>query len=650
MTAWYEFEEHVGRLWHQWAASAVSYPEYPDAEVRFETVRDTLAVYFRASGGGRALALVTATAGGSAHRLSLRQRLGLDREPIERARRDVDNIVLPARIALFDDPVLNRDLYFWLTAFLAETRPQAMLADPLQRDLLEMTEAARVSEVLCKRLPGLAARYRRLCQALLEARPKRSLPAVEADVEALILQLLGKPDAFNQASGVLLRRIDGGEDLSRLAAPRAYKPPLPVPLWGQALHAGSASPPSTEQDPEAEQTDSGAADDIRRPAERRYLDQTERDDPLMLNPFEKMLSWSEMVNVNRPVEDDEEQDARKAADQLDQITLSKHQRKAASRLKMELELAAAAVDETPLEKSNETALTYPEWHYRKNRYLDDYCAVYADNAPEKAPNGRPGPAPDADTRRRIDKVRRQFEALRPRRELQRRYVDGDEIDLDALVQSIAERAAGGHGSENVYMRWRDQARDLAVATLVDVSLSTDSWVEDRRVLDVEKEALLALAHGVQACGDDQAIYTFTSRRRHRVDVKTIKDFDEPVSATTERRIAALEPGLYTRMGAAIRHVAAQLAGRSNRHRLLLLITDGKPNDTDHYEGRFAVEDTRMAVREARRCGLTVFAVTIDAEARQYFPAIFGRAGYAIVTRPSGLANALPLLYRQLIQS
>ncbi|MFU8877285.1 MAG: nitric oxide reductase activation protein NorD, partial [Wenzhouxiangellaceae bacterium] len=463
-------------------------------------------------------------------------------------------------------------------------------------------------------------------------------------VEALIRHLLGQHDAL-ASPGALLRRIVAGEKLAGLVAPAGYCPPLPVPLWGQAWTHASTSAPAAEAEPCIDEDPADEADGVRRPAERRDLDQTERDDPLMLNPFEKMLSWSEMVNVNRPVDDDEKDDARQAADQLERITLTRHKRQAASRLKMELELAGTEIDESPIA----VPLTYPEWHYRKNRYLENYCAVYAETAPELAPNGEPGTQPDAETRRRIDRVRRQFEALRPRRELQHRHVDGDEIDLDALVRSIAERAAGGHPSENVYMRWRDQARDLAVATLVDVSLSTDSWVEDRRVLDVEKEALLALAHGVQACGDDQAIYTFTSHRRHRVDIRQIKRFEEPVTAATERRIAALEPGLYTRMGAAIRHVAAELARRPNRHRLLLLLTDGKPNDTDHYEGRFGIEDTRMAVREARREGLTVFGVTIDAEARQYFPAIFGRSGYAIVTRPAGLANALPLLYRQLIR-
>ncbi|MGK7295967.1 MAG: nitric oxide reductase activation protein NorD, partial [Candidatus Wenzhouxiangella sp. M2_3B_020] len=525
MTAWYEVEELVGRWWHRWAASAPSYPEYPEAEVRFDSLRDTLSVFFRAMGGGRSLALVTATARDSTHRLTWRQRLGLQHEPMERARRDVDNVVLPSRLALFPEPSLNRDLYFWLTAFLAEARQLPVPADALQRDLLEITEAARVGEALCERFPGLALRYRRLCRGLLAIRPERELPSAEADVEALIRHLLGGSGALS-SPGILLRRIGAGEPLSSLAAPSGYRPPLPVPLWGRALHDETTSPPSKEADPDVDEEDAGESDGVMRAAERRVLDQPERDDPLMLNPFEKMLSWSEMVNVNRPVDDDEEDDARRAADQLDRITLTRNERKASSRLKMELELAGTAIDESPVRAPT----TWPEWHYRKNRYLEDHCAVYAEPAPETAPDGKPGAGPDAETRRRIERVRRQFEALRPRRELQHRHVDGDEIDLDAVVRAVAERAAGGHPSENVYMRWRDQARDLAVSTLVDVSLSTDAWVEDRRVLDVEKEALLALARGVEACGDDQAIHAFTSRRRHRVEIRQIKDFEEPVGA------------------------------------------------------------------------------------------------------------------------
>ncbi len=644
MTAWYEFEELVGWRWHRWAASAASYPDYPEAEVRLESLRDVLAVYFRVHGGARSLTLTSAAAINSRHRLTLRQRLGLQQEPYEPARRDSDNVILPATLAYFPDASLNRDLYFWLTGFLAEVQSPEAVKDPLQCDLLELAESVRAATTLAQRFPGLGHRYDRLCNNLLTLRPQRRLPPVEAQLETVICHLLGHPATLSVSSQQLLECILGSRSMDQIQAPNGYRPPLPVPLWGQALNRAPASSPLEESDPDPG-VEAGPSDGIRRAAERRHLDQTERDDPLMLNPFEKMLSWSEMVNVNRPVEDDKEEDARQAADQLEQLTLSKHKKQAATRLRMDLDIAAESVDESRIE----APVTYHEWHYRKQRYLPDYCAVFGEPASDVASGQTPAWEPDDETRRRIRKIRRQFEALRPRRELLRRQIEGDELDLDALVSSIAEQAAGGHGSENIYMSWRQQARDLAVATLVDVSLSTDSWIDDRRVLDVEKEALLVLAHGIQACGDDHAIYSFTSRRRQRVSIRTIKTFDQPVGSGTERRIAALEPGLYTRMGTAIRHVASELARRPNRHRLLLLLTDGKPNDTDHYEGRFAIEDSRMAVREARRQGLTVFGITIDAEARQYFPAIFGRAGYAIVARPTGLAAALPQLYRQLIR-
>ncbi len=160
---------------------------------------------------------------------------------------------------------------------------------------------------------------------------------------------------------------------------------------------------------------------------------------------------------------------------------------------------------------------------------------------------------------------------------------------------------------------------------------------------------MVLAHGMAACGDSHSILTFTSRRRSWVRIETVKDFDEPMSQTVARRISALKPGYYTRIGAGIRHATAKLAERPNRQRLLLVLTDGKPNDIDHYEGRFGVEDTRRAVMEARRAGVTVFGVTVDREAQSYFPYLFGRGGYAIVGQVAKLPSALPAIYRQLVR-
>jgi nitric oxide reductase NorD protein len=247
----------------------------------------------------------------------------------------------------------------------------------------------------------------------------------------------------------------------------------------------------------------------------------------------------------------------------------------------------------------------------------------------------------------VRKVRRQFETLRPKRELRRAQLDGDQIDLEAAIRSRIDFIATGQPDDRIYGCARPASHELATSILVDVSLSTDSWVDNRRVLDVEMQALDVLARGLQSCGDRFAIKTFTSRRRDWVRVDTIKDFDETFSAKTAGRIAGLRPGYYTRMGAAIRHVSRQLESDGARKKLLLILTDGKPNDVDHYEGRFALEDSRKAVMEARTKGQAVFAVTVDRSAGDYLPAIFGRSGFALVSNISKLPSALPAIYRNL---
>jgi nitric oxide reductase NorD protein len=359
----------------------------------------------------------------------------------------------------------------------------------------------------------------------------------------------------------------------------------------------------------------------------------------MLNRFEKILGLAEMVNLARKTEDDDEEDARKAAEDLDEISLGQHERKVSTKLKLDLDLAPGEIDIEPIRAE----ITYPEWDWKRRRYLPDHCRVVAEPAASEGEEWRP----DEEALRRIRLVRRQFEAIRPRRQIMTGQPDGDDLDLSALVRSVADRCAGGVGSERVYTAVRNVARDLSVCVLVDVSLSTDSYIEDRRVLDVEKEALLALTHGLSACGDEHAILTFTSHRRHRIDVRTVKDFEERLDARVIRRIQALKPGSYTRMGAALRHATARLVDRPHTHRLLLVLTDGKPNDTDHYEGRYAIEDTRVAVQEARRAGLRLFGVTVDQKGRDYLPYIFGPSAYAIFPHVARLPAALPAIYRQL---
>ncbi|MBP2301014.1 nitric oxide reductase activation protein NorD [Azospirillum picis] len=636
----FEPEEAVGRLWHRLIGGRSSYPHHSDAAVTLDAVRPRLAVFFRALGGDRGVRLAAGTAGRSDHRLPLLDRIGLGTERVERAALDGDVLRLPDAIGLFPDPLLNERLYEWLAAFLAhadaETPADQDQADPLRRDVQELRSAAATTMRVLARWPGLARQHRELALAVAAIRPRRRLPPVEAAVERAALVLLGAASADGEARRLLAPDIP----LAGFTAPVGYARLLPVPLWGTAAQSSrDAATPADDSPGEGGQAAEG--DRRRRAATRQRTDQIQRDDPLILNRFEKMLSLAEALNIPRAVDDDDAENARKAADDLDEIAVGAHRRKAATTLKLDLDLSSPSVDATPLS----APLTYPEWDHRRQAHLPGHCRVIAETAP--IDDGRQAPwQPDEAALRRIRQVRRQFEALRPRRMLFTGQPDGDDLDLAALVRSRADLRAGGTASDRVHQQARSAARDLAVAVLVDGSLSTDGWIDGRRVLDVEKEALLALTHGLTACGDDHALYAFTSRRRDWVRVQTLKRFDEALGTDVTRRIAALQPGWYTRMGAAIRHAAAQLAERPNRHRLLVLLTDGKPNDTDHYEGRYGIEDTRQAIREARRAGLAVFAITVDAQARDYVPYLFGRGGYAIFPQVSHLTKALPALYRQ----
>ncbi|SER79622.1 nitric oxide reductase NorD protein [Nitrosomonas sp. Nm51] len=639
-----ELEEQIGRYWHRLVGNAHSYPVYTDAAVTFDSVRTPLGVFFRGLGGAPGIALTTGIRQSPGHRLKLKQRLGIEKELFPLTEGDSERILLPATIAYFPSRDLNRRLYFWLAAYFAtaEQPVAAPVHDPLQADLAFLHHSYRTCIQVGERFPVLASDYQRLCDALAAQRPQRPLPAQERAVEAAIMALLGKP-CKDPLGNTFLRAIQQStSDFSHWHAAKHYQPFLPVPLWGK-VHSSGRSPAPERDHPDQ---DGGGSPDMhdnqRKKSRREKFEQSERDDPLLLNRFEKLFSWSEMLNINRAVQDDDADAAQNAAKDMEEITLSTHQHPAATKLKFDLDLAPGDVN--PFLLIDE--LTYPEWDYRRADYHASQCRVIFQQAEEKdAPW-----TPDLQARRRFRKIRRQFEAIRPKREILRNQLDGIELDMDALVRTQSDLLANGNCSNQVYLKSLRQARDLAVAILVDVSLSTDSWIGGRRILDVEKEALVTLATGLAACRDTFAIYTFTSRKRHFVRVAAVKEFNEAYNDKILRRIASLKPGYYTRMGAALRHTRKLLSVRPERSRLILLLSDGKPNDLDYYEGRYGIEDTRHAIVEARKSGLSVFGITVDRKAQDYFPYLFGKGGYAIVSRPDRLSQVLPVIYQQLVSS
>lgn len=639
----WEPEESVGKLWHSLVNTLDAPGVFEDAAATLDETRGRLGVLFRGLGGARDVEIKAATPETSLHRLSWRRALGQSAERIAEPSFDGETLRLPERIAVFPERDANIALYLWLAAAVVFARQPQTERDPLRADIRSLQAAQMMTRDTLAECPGLRRTYAALALETRELRQERRLPRTEAAVEATILHLLGAPPPQDELASALSAAVRGqADDLSAFSAPRGYKPFLPVLLWPDLRSLANRGKTPREETPHGEAETPPNAEPGTFKASRKASDQAARKDSLILHKFEAILSWAELLNLNRRVDDDDEENAKKAADDQDEISLAQVPQRARTRLRLHLDLSP---EEAEFERLAGVHV-YPEWEHRTKTYLPDYCRVLA--GPAEPAAEIPETPDSARARQRIRSVRRQFETLRPKRVQLTRQIDGHDIDIAAAIDARVELVTTGEHSDRVYIASRTQERDLAVSILLDASRSTESYVAGRQVIDIAREALLALAWGLDACGDDTEINAFSSRRRERVFVQSCKSFDEPMGSAVEARIAGLRPGYYTRLGAAVRHVSGELAKRPRQRRLLLVLTDGKPNDTDHYEGRYGIEDTHMAVREARRRGQSVFGVTIDTKSQATFSRIFGKGGYVVIPDPEKLVAALPHLYRHLV--
>jgi nitric oxide reductase NorD protein len=241
----------------------------------------------------------------------------------------------------------------------------------------------------------------------------------------------------------------------------------------------------------------------------------------------------------------------------------------------------------------------------------------------------------------VHRIRERFGRLRAQRLRLMRQRDGEMLDLEACIRAAVDLRLGHTVDDRLYASVRPARRGLAIALLVDASGSTDAPVAGtRQVIDVEKTAALLAGEALDALGDPYAVLAFSSRGARHVWMRVVKEFAERNGEPVRQRLAALEPEANTRLGAAVRHATALLAREPAGHRLLLIVSDGRPNDVDHYQERFAVEDARQSVMEARAAGVHPFCLTVDREQPDYLPRIFGPAGYTIMRHPDQLPGAL----------
>ncbi|SNZ07210.1 nitric oxide reductase activation protein NorD [Cohaesibacter gelatinilyticus] len=644
----WEPEETVGAYWHDMISKAGDADHFPEAEVTFEQMVGRISLLFRALGGDQSVELKAASAEKSKHRLSWLRRMGNVYEQIQRPAYDGTSLSLPLKVDAFPEKHLNEDLYKWLAVFaiyLPEYHEPN--SDPLKADLEAIKASWQLTQQMLEDFPALKNLYWQLCAVVLKQRPRQSLPRMEQAVEEAIRALLGDDEPPSDVGREMLGMIkDPGRTSGSFPAPKDYKPHRSVPLWIDIRQSRYVkSRPSDAQDSQPETgdgEDQREREEGRHKATRRKSDNADDRNSLLLARFEAILSWTEFLNIKRHVEDDDEDNAKKAKDDMEELGLADIKQKPNTLLAFDLDMAPEDMERV---KSSGKVL-YPEWDCKTSSYIPDYCSVLIDESDQE--EAEADFMNDPEIWRRVNAVKRQFEALRPKRSKVYRQLDGDDLDMEAAIRSWVDLKATGESSDRVFTQSRTVARDLAVCTLMDVSRSTESVVEGRSIIDIEREALAALAYGLDMTGDDHAIYTFSSLNNDKIFMRPCKTFEEKMNDQVIKRISALKPGHYTRLGAAIRHMTKVLEERQSQKRLMLVITDGKPNDLDHYEGRHGIEDTRKAVLEARRAGHSVFGVTVDSKARAYLPRIFGQNGYAIMSHPSRLTNALPMIYRHLV--
>ncbi|HJW04508.1 MAG TPA: VWA domain-containing protein [Azospira sp.] len=613
-------EEFVGKLWHNWITRAAG-NTYPGAAVRLKEMERTLGILFRAFGGDPGLRVAPATEESHGARRKLLARIAGSDQKHTPARLDAATLRLPSEIAAFPERELNKDLYLWLAALAAASGEAEIRALP---DAFSRNQAA-ARRVLAT-WPGLAPRYERLVQAHLAQRLLvSSLPAAERPREEALRQALLAPGTV------------------------AVLPPSPVAsrpvlLWLDRFDGPAAEPrplsQATPDNPEdSEPKAPGEEQEISAHRAERVDMPKEKNGLLMMFRAESLFSWGEFVKVNRPTDEDPEHDPTAAARDLDYLSLAQDGERVASKVRFDLDLPSTAEDDVILGDG----IALPEWDYRKGVLLEDHVRLL-EMSPKDA---TPAPLPPR-LARTAKRLHQQFAALMPARRWLKGQPDGAELDVDAYVRAQADRAGGGHPTDNVYLSLEQQERDLACLVLADLSLSTDAWVSNEaRVVDVVRDTLLLFGEALAATGDRFALCGFSSLKRSQVRFSRLKDFGQKFDAAARGRVLAIKPGYYTRLGAAIRHASKQLEQQAASRRVLLILSDGKPNDLDLYDGRYGIEDTRMAIIEARKRGLQPFCVTIDREGESYLPHLFGPAGYAVIRRPEELPQRLPLLYAQL---
>lgn len=602
-------EELIGKIWHRLVMQH-AVKSYDSAQVNLLDIKQQLTLFYRGLGGEAGKMIVPAQAREFNNKRKFIQRLAGTNYKHQVSWQNDETVNLPIEISYFPDPALNKALYFWLTALAAKL--------PYMKHWFLDNQQACVE--LLRERPGLKKIYQQLLRASIEHRmPLNELQGDERKREEAIRKALHHPGSVTQL-------------------PHAKSELHPICLW---LYPPPLQMISVKPEDNTEETNNNTENKTVTVATRkqaRRIDDSKETDGLLIFQAESLFSWAEQVDLDRSQEEDMDEDLESAVGDMDIVTLSRQRRAGSAKIKFDLDLPAPQNDDLVLGEG----VRFPEWDYRSSRLVDDFCLVQAMLSDEAESIAIP-----EHLRLVANKLKKRFSVLQTQRNWQKNKSFGEEIDLDAWLRKITQPVKDINRQDYYQVRVTNQ-RDVACLLLADLSLSTDAILtETQSVIDVIKDTLVVFAEALDDAGDQFGIYGFSSVKNTQVRYHIIKNFNEPYSGLTRGRIMASKPGFYTRMGTAIRQSTEILKMQSSQQRLLMVVSDGKPNDIDQYEGRYGIEDTRRAVIEAKQQGLQPFCVTIDDNANDYLPYLFGDNGFIIVNDVSKLPQILPRLYLKL---
>ncbi len=374
------------------------------------------------------------------------------------------------------------------------------------------------------------------------------------------------------------------------------------------------------------------------------IDQKQLDDAVLQHQFEKVETAEEFGGNFRDMDGDD--DLEDHANSLDEVNMKHTVRvdDTAHSVYQADFIENTTIAESAENESNGYHITYDEWNYKDRSYKEDFCKVYPKtqlktDSPfyKKTLN---------DNRSTLMGLRKMLTTVNNKYEQQRRQPQGEELDIDAITDLFVDVKSGHTPSEKIYLSKRKKEKDLSILLLLDISLSSDGYAAGNRVIDVEKQVSILFGEILNEFNIDFSIDCFYSKTRNHSSYLTLKGFDENWD-TAKFKVGAIEPSGYTRIGAALRHSGALLDKRDTANKWVILISDGKPNDYDKYEGKYGINDVKQALRELNERKINSYALAIEAQAKYYLPQMFGQNHYQILTNPVDLLQSLVKLYEKI---